>query len=78
MKRIARLVAPGHPHYVTQRGNNRPVTFFDDEDRHTYLKLLHKYSRRHSLQLWAYCLTDNHVHLLRFPIRKTPFHVASA
>jgi putative transposase len=67
MPRIARIVAPGHPHHVTQRGNNGAVTFFDDEDRQTYLKLLHKYSRRHSLQLWAYCLMDNHVHLLAVP-----------
>jgi putative transposase len=67
MPRIARIVAPGYPHHVTQRGNNRSTTFFDDEDRLTYLKLLHKYSTQHSLNIWAYCLMDNHVHLLAVP-----------
>lgn len=67
MPRIARIVAPGYPHHVTQRGNNRTTIFFDDEDRETYLNLLHQYSKRHSLKIWAYCLMDNHVHLLAVP-----------
>ena len=44
MPRIARIVAPGYPHHITQRGNNRAVVFFDDQDRRTYLQLLAKYS----------------------------------
>ena len=67
MPRIARIVAPGYPHHVTQRGNNRATVFFDDEDRHTYLKLLAKYSEKFALQIWAYCLMDNHIHLLAVP-----------
>ncbi len=35
--RIARIIAPGYPHHITQRGNNRAMVFFDDEDRQTYL-----------------------------------------
>ncbi len=42
-------------------------TFFDDEDRHTYLQLLWKYADKFSLHIWAYCLMDNHVHLLVAP-----------
>jgi REP element-mobilizing transposase RayT len=34
MSKIARIVAPEYPHHVTQRGNNRAVVFFDDQDRH--------------------------------------------
>ena len=67
MPRIARILAPGYPHHVTQRGNNRAVVFFDDEDRQTYLKLLAVHARRFSLQIWAYCLMDNHVHILAVP-----------
>jgi putative transposase len=67
MPRIARIVVPEYPHHVTQRGNNRATVFFDDEDRLQYLKLLAKYSKAFSLQIWAYCLIDNHVHLLVVP-----------
>jgi putative transposase len=67
MPRIARIVAPGYPHHVTQRGNNRATVFFDDQDRQTYLDLLAKYSKAFALQIWAYCLMDNHVHLLVVP-----------
>jgi len=71
MPRIARIIAPGLPHHVTQRGNNRAVVFFDDEDRQLYLKLLSTYAAKHALQIWAYCLMDNHVHLLVVPETET-------
>ncbi|OQX07189.1 MAG: transposase [Desulfobulbaceae bacterium A2] len=71
MPRIARIIAPGYPHHVTQRGNNRSPVFFDDEDRHTYLRLLTVYARTHAMQIWAYCLMDNHVHLLVVPETET-------
>jgi putative transposase len=67
MPRIARIVAPGYPHHITQRGNNRATVFFDDEDRQTYLKLLSGFAEKNSLQIWAYCLMDSHVHLLAVP-----------
>jgi putative transposase len=67
MPRIARIVAPGYPHHVTQRGNNRTTVFFDDQDRKTYLELLGKYSKSFAMQIWAYCLMPNHVHLLVVP-----------
>lgn len=67
MPRIARIIAPSYPHHVTQRGNNRATVFFDDEDRQTYLDIFTNYAKRHSLQVWAYCLMDNHIHLLVVP-----------
>jgi putative transposase len=67
MPRIARIIAAGHPHHITQRGNNRATVFFDDEDRQTYLNLLLKYTRKYNVALWAYCLMNNHVHLLAVP-----------
>ena len=67
MPRIARIIAPGYPHHVTQRGNNRMTVFFDDEDRQAYLDILSLYAQKNSLQIWAYCLMDNHIHLLAVP-----------
>ena len=67
MPRIARIIAPGYPHHITQRGNNRATVFFDDEDRQTYLKLLAGYSQKHHFRIWAYCLMSNHIHLLAVP-----------
>jgi putative transposase len=37
MPRVARVVVPGIPHHVTQRGNNRQHVFFTDDDRRFYL-----------------------------------------
>jgi len=40
MVRIARVVAPGFPHHITQRGNRRQETFFSDEDYQAYRELM--------------------------------------
>ncbi len=40
MSRIARVVVPGLPHHVTQRGNRRMQTFFLDADYEEYLALM--------------------------------------
>jgi putative transposase len=71
MPRIARIIAPGYPHHITQRGNNRAPVFFEDEDRRTYLKLLAGYAQKHQMQIWAYCLMNNHIHLLAVPETET-------
>lgn len=71
MPRIARVIATGYPHHITQRGNNRAPVFFDDEDHHTYLKLLAGYSEKHLFKIWAYCLMNNHIHLLAVPETET-------
>ena len=55
MPRIARVVIPGMPHHVTQRGNRRAEVFFSDEDRRKYLALMGDYSQRYGLAIWAYC-----------------------
>ena len=67
MTRIARVVAPKHPHHITQRGNRRCQVFFDDLDRTKYVQLLSKYSTQYGLHIWAYCLMDNHVHFVCVP-----------
>ena len=67
MPRIARAVAPGLPHHVTQRGNFGQPVFDDDEDRHRYLGWLARYADRHGTRIWAYCLMTNHIHLMGKP-----------
>ena len=67
MSRIARVVAAGIPHHVTQRGNRRQPTFFGDDDYHAYLELMAQWCRRCGVAIWAYCLMPNHVHLIAVP-----------
>jgi putative transposase len=67
MGRIARLVAPGVPHPITQPGNRRQETFFREDDYHSYISNLAEWSQRCSVQIWAYCLMPNHVHLVAVP-----------
>ncbi|MDD8014727.1 MAG: transposase [Acidobacteriota bacterium] len=67
MPRIARLVIPGIPHHVIQRGNRRQQVFFSDEDKLVYLKILKDQGKKKGLRFWAYCLMDNHVHLIAVP-----------
>ena len=67
MARIARLVAPGLPHHVTQRGNRRMNVFFGDDDYLLYLDLLRERCRLAEVGVWAYCLMPNHVHLILAP-----------
>lgn len=67
---MARVVLPGEPHHITQRGIRRFNVFLDDADRHTYLNLFVENSRRFSLRILAYCLMTNHVHFVVIPERK--------
>jgi putative transposase len=67
MPRTSRAVAVGYPHHVTQRGNNREQVFFDDQDRRTYLEFLRHYTQKHQVDIWAYCLIPNHIHVLAVP-----------
>jgi len=70
MARIARAVAPGYPHHVTQRGNRRQQTFFNDEDYRSYQVLMAEWCAKHHVEIWAYCLMPNHVHLIAVPETK--------
>lgn len=67
MARIARIVAPGFPHHVTQCGNRRQQTFFTDEDFAEYRYLMASSCQSCGTQVWAYCLMPNHVHLIMVP-----------
>lgn len=70
MARLARLVIPGLPHHVTQRGNRRQQTFFNDGDYKAYLELMADWCREEGVEIWVYCLMPNHVHLIAVPARE--------
>jgi REP element-mobilizing transposase RayT len=55
MPRLARTVAVGFAHHITQRGNNRQDVFFVDDDRRVYLELLKEQADKYSLELIGYC-----------------------
>jgi putative transposase len=67
MSRLARIVIPGVPHHVTQRGNRREAIFFEDGDHEIYRDLLAEQTLKADIQVWAYGLMPNHVHLILMP-----------
>jgi len=71
MARLARFVAPGLPHYVTQRGLRREPIFFELGDYALYRDLLTVACRKARVVVWAYCLMPDHVHLILVPAEAT-------
>ena len=67
MARRARIVIPDIPHHVTQRGNRREPIFFEDGDQEVYRDLLAEQAQAARVEIWAYCLMPNHVHLIAVP-----------
>jgi len=70
MARIARVVAPGMSHHITQRGNRRQRAFFSDDDYVAYIDLMAEWRRAYGVDIWAYCLMPSHVHLIAVPSEK--------
>jgi len=67
MARLACAVFSGYPHHVTQRGNGRAQTFFEDADYAAYRDLLAAHCAAAGVSVWAWVLMPNHVHLLLEP-----------
>ena len=67
MARLARVIAAGCSHHITQRGNRRQRTFLGDDDYQAYLALMADWCRRGGVEIWAWCLMPNHVHLMAVP-----------
>ena len=76
MPRRSRFVIPRVPHHVTQRGNHRENVFFGPGDREFYLWLLNVYARKYGVEIYAYCLMTNHVHLVVVPSNARTMHRA--
>ena len=68
--RFPRVVAPGLPHHVLQRGNRKSDVFGDDSDRLVYFRLMRDACQNHGASIWEYTLMDNHVHHIIAPERE--------
>jgi len=64
MVRPLRIEYAGALYHVTSRGNAQEDIYRNDKDRNTFLTLLNKTCERHNWYCHAYCLMDNHYHLL--------------
>jgi putative transposase len=64
MTRPLRLEFPGALYHVTSRGNARAAIYADDADRERFLALLTQVVQRYHWLCHAYCLMENHYHLL--------------
>jgi REP element-mobilizing transposase RayT len=67
MPRLARVIAVGVPHHITQRGKARRFILQDEADRKVYLDLLRQSTELHGVALIGYCLMSNHVRLVAVP-----------
>jgi putative transposase len=61
------VVAAQVPHHVVQRGNRRQPVFFSTADCKAYLRLMATWCGQERVEIWAYCLMPNHVHLVAVP-----------
>ena len=64
MARPLRLEFPGAVYHLTARGNARQDVFLDDADRARFLALLGREIDQQRWRCYAYCLMDNHYHLV--------------
>jgi putative transposase len=53
MARLPRIVIPGHPHHVTQRGHRHARTFFEEGDYVLYRDMLAEAAKKASAEIWA-------------------------
>lgn len=64
MSRPARIEFPNALYHVTARGDRREDIFEDDQDRQAFLQLLEQVIFEFNWLCYAWCLMDNHYHLL--------------
>lgn len=67
MPRKGRIVVPGLPHHVTQRGNYKQKVFETNNDYRKYLFLMKERANRYEVEIISYCLMFNHVHFIVVP-----------
>ena len=67
MARLARVAPVGVPQHIIQRGNNRQTCFASDDDFVAYLGWLKEYAEKFEVEVHAWVLMTNHVHLLCTP-----------
>lgn len=67
MARLSRVSPVGVPQHIVQRGHNRQVCFASDEDMKAYLNWLKEFSRKCLVDVHAWVLMTDHVHILCTP-----------
>ena len=67
MPREARKISGMNIYHIMLRGVNRQCIFEDNSDRRCFLEILRKVKEKSEFRLHAFCLMDNHVHLLIEP-----------
>ncbi len=67
MARLSRISPVGTPVHIIQRGNNRQACFVSDEDHGAYAGWLKEYSKNYQVEIYAWVMMTNHVHLLCTP-----------
>ncbi|WP_028581251.1 transposase [Desulfogranum japonicum] len=70
MARLARVSPARVPVHVIQRGNNRQVCFASEEDYVAYIGWLAEYAKKYHVEIHAWVLMTNHVHLLCTPLKE--------
>ena len=64
MSRMQRLIINNASYHIVVRGNQKQITFIEEDDFAKYLDLLRHYKREYGFKLYGYCLMPNHVHLV--------------
>lgn len=67
MARLKRICPIGIPQHIIQRGNNKQICFVQEQDFLSYTEWLNEYSKIHEVDIHAWVLMTNHVHLLVTP-----------
>ncbi len=67
MAKISRVVIPGLPHHIVNRGNRRQAVFFEETDYQYFLEMLGLFSKIYEVRIISYCLMTNHVHIIAIP-----------
>ena len=67
MARLPRISPAGIPVHLIQRGNNRQACFVSDEDHMAYAGWLKEYAKKYKVEIHAWVMMTNHVHLLCTP-----------
>ncbi|MBA3037703.1 MAG: transposase [Desulfobacterium sp.] len=68
---MKRIIVPGLPHHVIQRGLEGRKIFLNENDYAVYFEIIVECCRRHGVEIWAYCLMPDHVHLIAVPGKKS-------
>jgi putative transposase len=64
---MKRIIVPGLPHHIIQRGLKGQKTFLAQEDYASYIRIMAESCHLNDVEIWAYCLMPDHAHLIAIP-----------